>query len=239
MTAQQTFPVFVICRDRLTPLLELIAWLEKAGQREIYLVDNASTYPPLLEDYKKTSYFVFRLPENVGARVLWRTPIIEKVAQDRFYVVSDPDIIPARECPLGAFDRFYELLQKYPQMDKAGFGLRIDDLPSHYAHKDLVIRWERQFWNVEVEPGVYAAPIDTTLMLCRPLAQCTRALGLRTGAPYVARHTAWYLDFDNLDEEELYYQKNARKDVTNWNFREKPGWMEDLLNQAAKYQQGR
>lgn len=38
----------------------LVEWLEGIGQDEIYLVDNDSTHPPVLEDSEKT-------PRNVSA----------------------------------------------------------------------------------------------------------------------------------------------------------------------------
>ena len=42
-------PIFVIVRDLLSPLQQLLDWLERAGHDRIILVDNASTYPPMLE----------------------------------------------------------------------------------------------------------------------------------------------------------------------------------------------
>ena len=44
-------PVFIICRDMVTPLGDLVAWLERNGHQRLILVDNASTYPPLVEYY--------------------------------------------------------------------------------------------------------------------------------------------------------------------------------------------
>ena len=38
------FPIFIIVRDRVTPLGQLVGWLESIGQSEIWLIDNASTY---------------------------------------------------------------------------------------------------------------------------------------------------------------------------------------------------
>ena len=60
-------PVFINCRDRLTPLAQLVDWLERAGQEEIYLIDNDSAYEPLLAWYERTPHAVIRLDERVGA----------------------------------------------------------------------------------------------------------------------------------------------------------------------------
>lgn len=223
------FPVFIICRDRVSCLQSLLRWLEQAGQREIYLVDNASSYPPLLSFYQNCPHPVLRLPENLGPRVLWGTPIVERLAAQRFYLVSDPDIIPNAECPLDAIDHLFQLLQKYPQAERVGLGLCIDDIPDYYPHKDLVLAWERQFWQQPVEPSVYLAAVDTTFALHRPAARATTNLALRTGTPYVARHQPWYLDPRQLPEEEAYYRAHARSDVSNWNLAERPVWMEEML----------
>ncbi len=41
--------MLVICRDRLDPLLDLLAWLEAEGMTDIHLIDNDSTNPALLD----------------------------------------------------------------------------------------------------------------------------------------------------------------------------------------------
>src|SRR5437016_2259980 len=59
-------PIIINNRNRVTYLLQLISWLEKSGYNNIYIIDNNSKYPPLLEYYSKTKYPVFRLKENAG-----------------------------------------------------------------------------------------------------------------------------------------------------------------------------
>ena len=43
------------------------------------------------------------------------------------------------------------------------------------------------------------------------------AVGAQAGGGYRARHPAWYLDSDNLDEEERCYSAHAGISVANWN----------------------
>jgi hypothetical protein len=43
-----TTPVIIIVRDRLKPLALLVDWLERAGAQRLVLLDNDSTYPPLV-----------------------------------------------------------------------------------------------------------------------------------------------------------------------------------------------
>jgi hypothetical protein len=203
-------PVFINCRDRLSSLLELIRWLEAVGVDEIYLLDNDSAYEPLLDYYRSTPHTVVRLGRNYGRLAMWEAPGILDLVNGRHFVFTDPDVVPDTACPADAIDRFLELLQRYPSVEKAGFGLRIDDLPDHYPHKDAVIVMERPYWRRRLERGAYFSPIDTTFALYRPGAPPTDR-AIRTGPPYVARHTTWYLDFDNLPPDEAFYQARAAR----------------------------
>jgi hypothetical protein len=201
-------PVFINCRDRLAPLLELVSWLERAGCEEIYLLDNDSTYEPLLEHYRGTPHEVVRLGENYGKWSLWQAPGLFEKTRGRYFVYSDPDVIPVRECPLDALERFRDLLDRYRLPNKVGFGLRTDDIPDHYQHKAAVIAYENRCWDWPLEKGAYWFPIDTTFALYRPNSTWARD-AIRTGPPYVARHDSWYIDFDNLTEEESFYVRRA------------------------------
>lgn len=204
-----TTPVFILIRDRLTPLLELVGWLERTGFERIHLLDNDSAYKPLLEYLAVTPHDVVRLGRNVGKHALWLDPRLGRIAGRRPLVYTDPDVVPVPECPPDALDRFVDLLSRHRDVTKVGFGLRIDDLPDHYRFKEDVLAWERQFWadELEVEPGVYRAPIDTTFALYRRWIPRPPPIdALRTGFPYVAQHTTWYIDSAAPPEEERFYE---------------------------------
>lgn len=209
-------PIFIICRDRLTPLLQLIGWLEKNGYTNIILVDNQSTYLPLLDYFVSTPYQVLRLDRNVGHRSPWVSGAVQLIAQDTYYVVTDPDVIPDDGCPSNALAYFRKLLNAYSAFDKVGFGLLINDLPAHYSLRDHVIEWEKQFWKLEVEPNVYDAGVDTTFALYRPRTEYFIHPSLRTGKPYVARHLPWYTDSTKLSVEDRYYRNHANQTVNSW-----------------------
>jgi hypothetical protein len=218
------YPIFINCRDRVSGLRALVDWLERAGCTRIHLVDNESTYPPLLEYFASTPHTVIRLGRNQGHRAVWESGAVQEHAAGEYYVATDDDIVPVEECPQDALDHFRRLLDRHPDRAKVGFGLRIDDLPRHYRFARQVRDWEAQFWTAPVEPAVFDAPIDTTFALHRPGTDFAdpelrphTVRSLRTGPPYVARHMAWYVDSRHLDEEERYYRERARTDVTHWN----------------------
>lgn len=215
MTPEQ-FPVIITVRDRVTSLRQLVEWLEAAGQRELYLLDNASTYPPLLEWLSQSRHTVVRSERNLGHRAAWLLGLVPRLGHNRYFVVSDPDVVPTEECPLDALGYFRSLFVEIPAVHKVGFGLRLDDLPDHYEHKGEAVAWEQQFWREEMLPGVYRAAIDTTFALYRPGRGHWYLNGLRTGAPYLARHLSWYTDSATLSDEDRYYRAHADPLTSNW-----------------------
>ncbi|MCE9623096.1 MAG: glycosyltransferase family 2 protein [Actinomycetia bacterium] len=227
MTEQ--YPIFISLRDRLEPLQTLLNWLDRVNQREIWLIDNDSTYPPLVEFLSTTEHRVVRSGRNWGSRAPWLTGTIQRVARNRYFVVTDPDVVPDDECPLDALDYFRSILDRHLDLHKAGFGLRIDDLPERYALAADVVAWETQFWERPIEPGLYAAPIDTTFALYRPMRRHSDSPAVRTGAPYLARHLPWYVDSSNLSEEDRYYRERADPFMSNWNGDQPPLWKQRWL----------
>lgn len=215
-------PVFVNCRDRVAPLKALVGWLLAAGHRNIFLLDNASTYPPLLAYYDglagEARVKVVRLGRNLGQKALWTSGLLSALKVATPFVYTDCDIVPAEGCPANAVEVFYRILLANPMVQRVGFGLRIDDIPDHYGKKAAIVDHERQFWQHRVADGVpaqYAAPIDTTFALYRHGNYHEASVdAIRTGPPFVARHTDWYLDTAALGEEERYYFTHADKDIS-------------------------
>jgi hypothetical protein len=216
--SRESVPIFIISRDRLSSLIELASWLLLAGHDEIYIVDNSSTYPPLVKWLDETDITVVRLAENHGPLAPFIAGVVAQYAANRRFVITDPDVIPTEESPLDAISYFSNLLDRYPDIVKVGFGLRIDDLPNRYRARSDVIAHEGQFWSTEVEPGVYIAPIDTTFAIYRAGTPFVIKPALRTGAPYLARHLPWYADSSSPTAEQLYYEQHSMKGVVSWHF---------------------
>ena len=209
-------PIFITCRDRLTSLDALVSWLEHAGYQRIVLVDNVSTYPPLIEYYRHTRHEVVFLEQNLGQAAVWEAGLLDQCRVNGPFVVTDPDIVPCESCPHDAVAHFLAILKRYPEAEKVGFGLQIADLPDCYAQKSGVARWEAQFWTRPIEPGVFRAPIDTTFAVYTRGSGHSTDTGLRTGWPYLARHEPWYANSADLTVEERYYRDHARADITTW-----------------------
>lgn len=226
-------PVLINVRDRLAPLTQLMERLEASGGCEIVLVDNASTYPPLLDYLNSTRHTVVRLERNLGARAPWISGLVHEYGFDRNYVVTDPDVVPDENCPDDFLDRFADLLERHPDVGRVGFGLRIDDLPDDLPRSAQVATWESQFWEVEREPAVYEADIDTTFALYRRAQPVRGSVALRTGFPYVARHLAWYEDPGQPNDEERYYRSHADQTVNSWNNSELPPHLQAMIDRRS------
>lgn len=220
-------PIIIINFNRLECLKRQIIWLNQAGHFNIYILDNASTYPPLLEYYKRSKLTVFRLDRNIGHTAFWNThlPLFFK---NRRYVITDPDVVGVEDCPVNFLAYFNGILNRNPHVDKVGFGLKIDDLPACYPNKAKVEAWEAQFWIHEVEPEIFEAPIDTTFALYRENVTGDPALmkALRTGGKYMCRHLPWYTNPLELSAEDLYYQTHANSSSS---------WTAELKGDANRY----
>ena len=216
------YPVIITVRDRLTCLQQLLEWLESVGQNEIWLCDNASTYPPLVEFLKSTKHNVVYNRFNLGHRAPWLSGLVPELGHSRYFIISDPDILPDENTPSNVFELFEETLRKSSNVDKVGFSLRIDDLPDHYVHKQDVITWESQFWRNKMPSGFFPAPIDTTFAMHRPGGGHLNANSLRSAPPYTARHLPWYYDLSKPTAEDAYYNQHADRLITNWNTEKLP-----------------
>lgn len=210
-------PIFIISYNRYTVLKRLVDRLSELGQEKIVIIDNKSTYGPLLKYYTeiKDLFDIIYMKGNDGHKVITNLYLdldfrnryqLEKIN----FMYTDCDVVPAEECPADFVEKFDEVLKKY-KVEKVGFGLRIDDLPDLFEGKQIVVNWELQFWRSKIRDedigiDLYPAAIDTTFSYRRAgTVPGWTNNSYRTGTPYVAKHLPWYVDTKNLLEEDQYY----------------------------------
>jgi hypothetical protein len=210
-------PIFICSKDRLSFLQRQMFRFCEQGHFNLVVIDTGSTYPPMVEWLAlKEVPVAYVAGESNPHNALWNASILDRFnCHNRPYIYTDCDVLPDFECPDDWMDRLTWLLNRYLQFPKIGLGLRIDDLPDHYARKQEVIQWETQFWQKPIAPDIYNAPIDTTLALYRP---GTKGLSsaIRTGGKYIAKHLPWYSDSANLSAEEKYYKAHMVPGVGSW-----------------------
>lgn len=208
-------PVIINNFNRLTTLKQLVESLEKRGYRNIYILDNDSTYPPLLEWYKECGYEVIYLGQNIGFKALWKDKSVRKRFCSDYYIYTDSDVKLSDDCPDDIIDRIFHLLKdKYRLAAKIGLHIRIDNLPDCYANKAKVIEFESKAAVTPNADSLERRPTDTTLAIYRPHTGLCRSRSIeayRTIRPLSIDHLPWYMDTQNLSDEEKYYIAHTAK----------------------------
>lgn len=211
-------PIIINNRNRYEYLLKLIDSLNKRGYFNIIILDNDSSYPPLLEYYsKECKCEVVFLKKNIGHLALWKSNVYNRFKSD-FYVYTDPDVEIYEKCPNDFLDYLLINLIENPRVQKIGLGLITDDLPDCYSLKNSVIEWEKKFTEVNFNDNFFKSNVDTTFALYRPFASGGShdfKLALRSKYPYLIHHLPWYINSNSLSDEDQYYLDNA-KSSTFW-----------------------
>ena len=134
----KNIPIVILNRDRLYPLIDQVNVLKKKGYHNITIIDNQSTYQPLLDWYIETSIDVFYndVTENschaFRDLVMINHPKFKDITSD-WYVFNDSDIIPLDTVP----DNFIEDLIDYAirhNKTKVGMSIKIDDIDLSYPY---------------------------------------------------------------------------------------------------------
>lgn len=170
---------------------------------EVIILDNESTYPPLLDWYKTIEHKVqIRMLPNHGHTAFWTIELDKTIGE--YFVYTDSDIELNENFPQNWKERMMNIMQKY-SVQKVALALRIDDLPDVYALANQVKGNEHRWWQKEVEKDVYEADTDTTFSLFKNFNDnCFPSLRMAQ-EDMICRHLPWYHDLKNLDDEEKYY----------------------------------
>lgn len=205
MTASP-FPVYINVRNRLAPLPGLLRDIARLGGKPV-IVDNDSTYPPLLAFYATNPFEIVFLRQNLGVRAVWMAGLA--LREPGYYAVTDGDLDLSR-VPDDGLAYLTRGFQAHPTVTKAGFSLELGDLPDNEITRK-VRNHEAQFWTEPLGDGFYRASVDTTFALYHTRRDVNQAFfaAVRSDRPYTARHLPWYEDVLSPSEEEMYYQAHA------------------------------
>lgn len=217
-------PILIVNFNQLHYLKKLIHFLQKRKFENIIIIDNHSTYPPLLEYYKSLKNIKIEMMEdNYGHMVFFENKQLQEKYGRGFYVLTDADIVPNDNLPNDFMKIMMDILIKeFNKVNKVGFALDIENIPDYYILKEKVIRWEIKFWEKKYKenPLSYKAYIDTTFAIYKPFypAKFNRQEfleGVRLAGDFTAIHGGWYVDKNNLTEEQKYYQETS-SNASSW-----------------------
>ena len=227
-------PIYILNFNQVSHLRKLLAWLLRAGYSDITVLDNHSTYPPLLAFYDEVTarpeISVIRRARNDPKDVVWNEHLRHRRGP---FVLTSSDVVPDACCPDDVVLHLASHLRENPQLYKAGLGLRIDNLPERYGHRAQVRLKQSEYWRAPAVRGGFLAPIDFTFALYRSGGDFSFGPAVRTSWPYLARHEPWYSDSGNRTEEERFYADTLAPGRGSWGREELPKWILDTCAQIA------
>lgn len=255
-------PIFIITCDRLTLLKKTMHSYRTQIKTpfEIVILDQGTTYPATvkylkwMEDAGIKVYWREDNP-NDGIKknakrdeVSVRDNILDyfKLHPESNYVVTDPDIL-LDNVEGDILDVYAYLLEEMPSIAVVGTMLRIDDIPDYFPlrkellsgkkgmHKSLHSRPVHTVVCNGYEVQYIKAPIDTTFAMYRAGTSWKRLQGgIRTLAPYGARHLDWYVNPKAMPPDQQYYMNcaSANNHWSRWGRKEKP--VESVVKKAFR-----
>jgi len=211
-----TIPIFIISYNQYTFVKSMVEQLLNYSSN-IYIIDNKSTYPPLVNYLKsiEDKVNILYMDKNYGHTVYMRDEII-KLCGDK-YIITDPDLLLNPNLPQNFIDILSELSDQY-EINRIGFALDITNnintnliLGNSYNNKN-VIEWESQFWENRINNSnyeLYNAAIDTTFVLINKKYNY-QYTGIRVAGNFTCTHIPWLNNYDTilLDGELDYYRNN-------------------------------
>ena len=207
-------PIFINARDRVGVMKQQIDWLLDAGYTNIIILDNNSTYPPLLDYYRSLNgnerIKTVGMNQNLGFKAIWKSGILELLDIRTPYVYTDPDLVPIDSCPKNVVQRLLKILKKNPLVKKVGLGMVYDDIT--FYDKEHWQNIEQHYYDfTDVAKDLYYIQVDTTFALYVNCRHYNLRFSMRTLGDLMARHLPWYFDYNNLPEDEQYYLDHADK----------------------------
>lgn len=216
----KNIPIVILNKDRLNPLRMLVDALHKRNYENIIIIDNESSYQPLLDWYKTSRVKVFH---NTFNETLFDTGTFYRLAMEMryppfvdivrgHYVFTDSDVVPDDCVPADFIEHMIEVCNEF-SVHKVGLSLRIDDLPNTESGR-LFYNMEKGYWENTIPHSkytLYRAGVDTTFALYHPNSPPLLNMNvIRMGGNYIARHLPWYYDINNLPDDEMYYLQKLK-----------------------------
>lgn len=224
-------PIFIIVHDRIKVLKQSIASYEKFIKTpfKIILHDVASTFKPCLdylEEMKAKGYLVYRTETNHHHTVMESVnTYLDEHPECKYYVITDPDV--ELDNVNGDILEFYAFLLDKFNVESVGPMLRIDDIPDFYPRKPNVLDghnmqfWSKSFNQIKFKDNIYEyifCNTDTTFQLRSSnnrKSNFPHDNAIRCNNPYFAKHLDWYINPEEMTDDQIYYMKNT-KSIANW-----------------------
>jgi hypothetical protein len=214
-------PIVVICWNNYYFVKNFIDQIKKFDN-PIILLDNKSSFQPLLDYYKEIKdelnekIEIRLLDENYGHTVYQKL----KSTLPDIYILSDPDLELNKNMPSNFDEIFLNISNKYGCY-KVGSALNIDHTEDlieceNYTKNQNIRTYESQFWSkpiIDESNELYYADIDTTFCLINNHFLENLEKRIRVAGNFTAKHLPWYKDYitKNISQDELNHWKTNNK----------------------------
>lgn len=208
-------PLIIPNFNLLTYTRNLVNWYSwYYPNASIYIIDNGSTYEPLLYWYKEqTDAAIIETGKNEFIPNL--KGFINRLSSP-YYAISDPDIMPHPSTPPNFMEVFVHAIERQG-FHHAGFGLLHEEIPEFNPKKGWIAGDEHGLYSTPVEVmghTGYKAPIDTTFAVysrdnggwSAPMQAAHWSNSIRL---FKAYHLMWHLHPEHINEEMDNYLKTA------------------------------
>jgi hypothetical protein len=227
VNAQETFlrktiPFFINSFNQHYYLRDFVDSLLKNGFCNIWILDNKSTFQPLIDYYKEIEKLssnkvnILYYNENKGPHYFYLSEIYKNFWPYP-HIYSDPDLLVPNMNEYFCSE-LLNISNKY-SIAKVGCALAIPPpdllspllrpMPETGNIPVSISDWEKQFWTKQLEQDIYNAPIDTTLHLFNPAFYIRenfyQAIRVAKNG-FIAKHRPWYIDDQQPDDENEYYR---------------------------------
>jgi hypothetical protein len=199
----------------------MVDQLLRLGMQNITIVDNGSSFPPLLAYLESIAgeVAVMRLTKNKGPHYVFTNRQHYRLLPNLF-CLTDPDLEFNPDLPSGFLKQLIDLTEEY-RVGKAGFSLDISE-PEKMVNAEFKIagkkykiwEWESQFWKNPLPSKAggdraYRASIDTTFAVYNKKFFDPKSPfdGIRVSGRFTCRHLPWYVDQRLPADEEAYYKR--------------------------------
>lgn len=204
-----SIPVIINNRNLLTYPKQMVETLQGfADVGDIIIVDNSSTYPPLLDWYAtkpckiiKTNLSSYLTPWDINLPIELKS---------RFYIVSDPDL-DLSITPKDTVVYLKEKINHEQTYDKIGLSLKNYNVSESSPYHMFLKAWSATTWDTNsIKNGLLTNhKIDTTFAIY-DIKRNPRGESCATYLPYSVNHIPWNFtnqDIKNMKREnyEYYY----------------------------------
>lgn len=222
-TLTNSIPIYIPTFNNPTYLLNFIKQLEKNDAKNLVVIDNNSTYPPMKECLSiiEQKYKVVRLDQNFGPHYILRNKQFYQSLPELF-CLSDPDLEFSTSLPVD----FINELKIISEVHKVGkVGLALEFSSEDVMHSELfldgqkvgAIEYEQQFWTNNIGKNqtgddLYRTTLDTTFALYNKtyFDPEDRYTAIRVAGKFTAKHLGSLSNSIVPKSESIYYKSLTR-----------------------------